>query len=158
MATNDDNADLKIVDFGLSKIIGPNESSLDPFGTLSYVAPEVLLQKPYGKEVDLWSLGIIVYLLLSRVLPFDDEEDKEIARQTIQDAPDFSFEPWDTVTDNAKDLVKKLLQKNRTKRPSLEEALQHPWFADYKDIQSVRKGAAKNEKGLDNKFEAFTIM
>jgi hypothetical protein len=47
-----------------------------------------------------------MYLLLSRVLPFDDEEDKEIARQTIQDAPDFSFEPWDTVTDHAKDIVK----------------------------------------------------
>ena len=54
--------------------------------------------------------------------------------------------------------MKKLLEKNRTKRPSLEEALQHPWFADYKDIQSVRKGASKNDKGLDNKFEAFTIM
>lgn len=83
MVSDSETSDLKIVDFGLSKIIGPNESSLDPFGTLSYVAPEVLLQKPYGKEVDLWSLGVITYLLLSRVLPFDDEEDKEIARQTI---------------------------------------------------------------------------
>ena len=80
MVSDSEDSDLKIVDFGLSKIIGPNESSLDPFGTLSYVAPEVLLQKPYGKEVDLWSLGVITYLLLSRVLPFDDEEDKEIAR------------------------------------------------------------------------------
>ena len=86
-----DDAKLKIVDFGLSKIIGPNETSLDPFGTLSYVAPEVLLQKPYGKEVDYWSLGVITYLMLSRVLPFDDEEDKEIARQTIQEPVDFSF-------------------------------------------------------------------
>jgi len=80
MVSDDDTSDLKIVDFGLSKIIGPNETSLDPFGTLSYVAPEVLLQKPYGKEVDLWSLGVITYLMLSRVLPFDDEDDKEIAR------------------------------------------------------------------------------
>jgi serine/threonine protein kinase len=80
MENNSDSADLKIVDFGLSKIIGPNETSLDPFGTLSYVAPEVLLQKPYGKEVDLWSLGVIIYLLLCRVLPFDDEDDREIAR------------------------------------------------------------------------------
>ena len=86
-----DDAKLKIVDFGLSKIIGPNETSLDPFGTLSYVAPEVLLQKPYGKEVDYWSLGVITYLMLSRVLPFDDEDDKEIARQTIQEPVDFSF-------------------------------------------------------------------
>lgn len=123
MVSNDDDSDLKIVDFGLSKIIGPNESSLDPFGTLSYVAPEVLLQKPYGKEVDLWSLGVITYLLLSRVLPFDDEEDKEIARQTIQDAPDFTFEPWDTVTPEAIDLVKRLLEKNRAKRATLEETL-----------------------------------
>lgn len=80
MVDNSEVSDLKIVDFGLSKIIGPNETSLDPFGTLSYVAPEVLLQKPYGKEVDLWSLGVIVYLLLCRVLPFDDEDDREIAR------------------------------------------------------------------------------
>lgn len=80
MTTNEDDAELKIVDFGLSKIIGPNESSMDPFGTLSYVAPEVLLHKPYGKEVDLWSLGVITYLMLCRVLPFDDDEEKEIAR------------------------------------------------------------------------------
>ena len=52
MASDADDASCKLVDFGLSKIIGPNETSLDPFGTLSYVAPEVLLQKPYGKEVD----------------------------------------------------------------------------------------------------------
>ena len=106
MVDDSDDTDLKIVDFGLSKIIGPNETSLDPFGTLNYAAPEVLLQKPYGKEVDLWSLGVIIYLLLSRALPFDDDEDKEIARQTCQDAPDFEFDPWDTITDEAKDIVK----------------------------------------------------
>lgn len=93
MSSDSDSSDCKIVDFGLSKIIGPSQTSLDPFGTLSYVAPEVLLQKPYGKEVDVWSLGVITYLLLARVLPYDDEDEKEIARQTIQDAVDFSFSP-----------------------------------------------------------------
>jgi serine/threonine protein kinase len=70
------------------------------------VAPEVLLQKPYGKEVDLWSLGVIIYLLLSRVLPFDDEDDREIARQTIYEPPDFSFHPWEKVSNEGKDLCK----------------------------------------------------
>lgn len=157
MVSDSEDSDLKIVDFGLSKIIGPNESSLDPFGTLSYVAPEVLLQKPYGKEVDLWSLGVITYLLLCRVLPFDDEEDKEIARQTIQDAPDFSFPPWDSISPEAQELVKKLLEKNRPKRPSLEETLSHKWFAEYKEIHASRTGKLKDANGLDSKFQAFTI-
>ena len=152
MASDEDDADLKIVDFGLPKIIGPNESSLDPFGTLSYVAPEVLLQKPYGKEVDLWSLGVITYLLLARVLPFDDEDDKEIARQTIQDAPDFSFDPWDKISPDAIDLVNRLLEKNRSKRPSLEEVLKHKWFGSY-NVSKDRK----DDSNVTKKFEAFTI-
>lgn len=80
MTTSEDDAKPKLVDFGLSKIIGPKETCSDPFGTLSYVAPEVLLQKPYDKRVDLWSLGVIIYLLLSGTLPFDDDDDREIAR------------------------------------------------------------------------------
>ena len=92
MADTSDDSELKLVDFGLSKILGPNETSTDPFGTLviinfifilffqSYVAPEVLLQKPYGKNVDLWSLGVIVYILLSGMLPFDSDDNRETAR------------------------------------------------------------------------------
>jgi len=70
------------------------------------VAPEVLLQKPYGKEVDLWSLGVIIYLLLGRVLPFDDEDDREIARQTIYEPPDFAFPPWEHVSKEGRELCK----------------------------------------------------
>jgi calcium/calmodulin-dependent protein kinase I len=154
MVDNSENTDLKIVDFGLSKIIGPNETSLDPFGTLSYVAPEVLLQKPYGKEVDLWSLGVIIYLLLSRVLPFDDEDDREIARQTIYDPPDFSFSPWEKVTKEGKDICKRLLEKNRHKRPSLEEVLNHPWFSDFKDIHELR---VSNTTSGESRFMAYTL-
>ena len=109
MCDNSDTSDCKIVDFGLSKIIGPTQTSIDPFGTLSYVAPEVLLQKPYGKEVDVWSLGVITYLMLSRVLPFDDEDEKEIARSTIQDAVDFNFIPWTERSSDSKKVVESML-------------------------------------------------
>jgi serine/threonine protein kinase len=86
----------------------------------------------------LWSLGVIIYLLLSRVLPFDDEDDREIARQTIYDPPDFSFHPWDKVSKEGKDLCKRLLEKNRHKRPTLEEVLNHVWFSEFKDIHNLR--------------------
>ena len=80
MVDPSETSDVKIVDFGLSKMIGPTELCNEPFGTLSYVAPEVLLQKPYGKGVDVWSLGILAYLMLVASLPFDHEDDKEVAR------------------------------------------------------------------------------
>ena len=150
MSSDAEDADVKIVDFGLSKIIGPNETSLDPFGTLSYVAPEVLLQKPYGKEVDLWSLGVITYLLLSRVLPFDDEDDKEIARQTIQDPPDFTFDPWPKVSKPAIEVCTALLEKNRHKRPGLEKVLAMEWFAEFADAKKARTGTDAS------KFQAYT--
>ena len=63
----------KLVDFGLAKMIGPNELALEPFGTLGYVAPEVLQKKPYSFSCDLWSYGCIIYALLSGSLPFDHE-------------------------------------------------------------------------------------
>lgn len=90
MSDDTDEADMRLLDFGLSKIIGPNETCTEPYGTLSYVAPEVLTEKPYNKSVDLWTIGIITYLLLCGCLPFDDEHsEKEIARQTIHDPTPF---------------------------------------------------------------------
>ena len=80
MVDKSENSDVKIVDFGLSKMVGPNEKCTEPFGTLSYVSPEILLQQPYDKSVDIWSLGVIAYLLLSGTLPFDDDDDVEIVR------------------------------------------------------------------------------
>lgn len=152
MTDDADTAGLKIVDFGLSKIIGPNETSMDPFGTLSYVAPEVLLQKPYGKEVDYWSLGVICYLLLSRVLPFDDEDDKEIARQTIQDVADFSFHPWEKVSQAGQEVCKSLLHKSRQKRAKIEEILNMEWFSEFKEVTQARRDASP-----ESRFKAYTL-
>ena len=106
MTSRSDDSDIRLVDFGLSKIIGPNESCHEPYGTLSYVAPEVLLELPYNKSVDLWSLGVITYLILTGCLPFDDEHsEKEIARKTIYDSVPFPFYFWKNISAEAKDLV-----------------------------------------------------
>ena len=72
-----DESDVKITDFGLAKIMGANERCTDPFGTLGYVAPEVMCKIPYGKEVDIWSLGVVGYLLLHGNLPFEECKDTE---------------------------------------------------------------------------------
>ena len=101
------------MDFGLSKIIAPDEKSTEPFGTLSYVAPEVLKMKPYGKSVDLWSLGVIAYLLLSGVLPFDDDKDSEIARMIMNCEPSVNFGRWKTVSSDAITFTQRFNQRQR---------------------------------------------
>lgn len=75
----------KLVDFGLAKMIGPNEKAEEPFGTLGYVAPEILEKKPYSFQCDMWSLGCIVYALLCSSLPFDHDSQKETIRMTCED-------------------------------------------------------------------------
>ena len=80
MVDDGEESDIKIADFGLAKMVGPNEVCKESFGTLSYVAPEVLLQQSYDKSADVWSLGVVSYLLLCGSLPFDSDDDKEIVR------------------------------------------------------------------------------
>mmetsp|Transcript_19109 Transcript_19109/g.22031 ORF Transcript_19109/g.22031 Transcript_19109/m.22031 type:complete len:786 (-) Transcript_19109:37-2394(-) len=156
MTDDTDDAQPKLVDFGLSKIVGPSEKCNDPFGTLSYVAPEVLLQKPYDKSVDLWSLGVIIYLLLSGTLPFDDDDDREIARQTIHDEVDFSYHVWKKVGSEVKTMIKKLLDKDKDKRMKLEEVLQHPWLIKKsKSLLEARKKSG--DVNSAEQFKAFAV-
>ena len=83
MSNPSDHAVPKLVDFGLARIIGPTQKTDEPFGTLGYVAPEVLKKEPYSISCDMWSLGCISYALLSGSLPFDHESQKETIRMTI---------------------------------------------------------------------------
>lgn len=83
MMSKEEDSEIKLVDFGLTKTFGPGETCKEPYGTLCYVAPEILMQKPYDKAVDCWSLGVIIYMLLGRHLPFDSQDDKEIGQKTI---------------------------------------------------------------------------
>ena len=155
MTDTSEEADIRLVDFGLSKIIYPNEKMIEPYGTLSYVAPEVLLEEPYDQSADLWSLGVVTYLLLSGYLPFDDKNsEREIARKTIQEEPKYTEGMFMLVSKKGKEFVKGLLKKNPTERMTIEEVLTHDWFKKYGLVPKERFNDMEKEKG--NQFILYT--
>ncbi|XP_049931410.1 calcium-dependent protein kinase 10-like isoform X2 [Nymphaea colorata] len=117
---------LKTIDFGLSIFFKPGETFSDVVGSPYYVAPEVL-RKHYGPEADVWSAGVIIYILLSGVPPFWAETEQGIFDQVLHGDLDFSMDPWPAISDEAKDLLKKMLTRNPKKRPTAHEVLCHPW-------------------------------
>lgn len=128
MSDNTEASVPKLVDFGLAKLIGPNEKADEPFGTLGYVAPEVLRKEPYSFSCDLWSYGCIVYALMSGSLPFDHESQKETIRMTLENKLEFDLPCWTNISKTAKDLITQLLNKDSEKRISLDNVLKHQWF------------------------------
>lgn len=114
MSSNEENATLKIVDFGLSKILGLNETARESFGSPGYIAPEVLAAKPYGSSCDIWSVGCILFAMVSGALPFDSDDTQEIRRMTVEEPLMFTGEIWKSVSSKCKDLIFKLLLKNTT--------------------------------------------
>ena len=152
MTSEDNNADIKILDFGLSKILGPGEYCVEPYGTLSYVAPEVLLEKSYNNKIDLWSLGVITYLIVSGKLPFDHrQDDQEIARQTIYEEPSFKNNIWKKISKDCIDFISKLLVKDPEKRMNIKDALEHNWILN----NQLKK---KRNSAIDSKhnFHLYT--
>ena len=140
-------SDIRLLDFGLSKIIGNDEKCTEPYGTLSFVAPEVLQGKPYDKSVDLWSIGIITFLLLCGYLPFDDKHsEREIARQTIQDPVPFNDKIWKKYSPESKIFIKGLLQKKPEKRYTIKEVLEHPWIKKMDKVPEKRNDTQINTK------------
>ncbi|KAG2692615.1 hypothetical protein I3760_08G060500 [Carya illinoinensis] len=124
-----DDAKLKTTDFGLSIFYKPGEAFHDVVGSPYYVAPEVL-KKHYGPEADVWSAGVILYILLSGVPPFWAETETGIFRQILQGKLDFESAPWPSISESAKDLIRKMLERDPTKRISAHEVLCHPWIVD----------------------------
>nr|GEU84130.1 calcium-dependent protein kinase 1-like [Tanacetum cinerariifolium] len=117
---------LKTIDFGLSVFFKPGESFNDVVGSPYYVAPEVL-RKRYGPEADVWSAGVIVYILLSGVPPFWAETEQGIFEQVLQGDLDFSSDPWPSISEGAKDLVRRMLVRDPKRRLTAHEVLCHPW-------------------------------
>ena len=119
---------IKIMDFGLSKIVSTQEKMVDGYGTLSYVAPEVLLRTPYNKEVDIWSMGVILYYMLSGKLPFRGRKEQEVAEKIVYDELEFEDDEWEIRSKSVIDLIKSCLEKSKEKRITIDEFINHPWF------------------------------
>lgn len=109
-------------------LIRPGDTFHDVVGSPYYVAPEVL-KKHYGQECDIWSAGVIIYILLSGVPPFWDETEQGIFEQVLKGELDFVSEPWPSISQSAKDLVRKMLVRDPKKRLTAHEVLSHPWVS-----------------------------
>ncbi|KAK2372083.1 calcium-dependent protein kinase [Trifolium repens] len=124
-----ENSPLKTTDFGLSVFFKPGDVFKDLVGSAYYVAPEVL-RRSYGPEADIWSAGIILYILLSGVPPFWAENEKGIFDAILHGHIDFASDPWPKISSSAKDLIKKMLQGDPKERISAVEVLNHPWMKE----------------------------
>ncbi|KAG0477430.1 hypothetical protein HPP92_014271 [Vanilla planifolia] len=138
-ANNKENAALKAIDFGLSVIFKPGERFSEIVGSPYYMAPEVL-KRNYGPEVDVWSAGVILYILLCGVPPFWAETEQGIAQAIIRSSLDFKRDPWPKVSDSAKDLVGKMLDPDPKRRLSAQEVLDHSWLQNIKKAPNVNLG------------------
>jgi len=127
------NDGLKVIisDFGLSKFVRPSELMKMPCGTLAYVAPEVLRNKGYTKAVDIWSIGVIFYLMLRGGLPFDGKSKADVVHRTLTSSVSFRHPRWKFVSPMACSLLLRFLMKDPDKRITVNEALANPWFDDF---------------------------
>ena len=132
LTESSDKGNVKIMDFGLSKILGKKEKSTDGFGTLTFVSPEVLIRKPYNKEVDIWSLGVILYLMLSGDLPFDDPDDNEqkIAKAIVYQEVKFPNDKFGKRSKAVIELIQGCLTKDPKSRIKVDEIIKSDWIKE----------------------------
>ncbi|TYI01629.1 hypothetical protein E1A91_A11G205500v1 [Gossypium mustelinum] len=132
--SKDENSQLKAIDFGLSDFVKPDERLNDIVGSAYYVAPEVL-HRSYSTEADVWSIGVIAYILLCGSRPFWARTESGIFRAVLKADPSFDEAPWPALSSEARDFVKRLLNKDPRKRLTAAQALSHPWIKNYNDVK-----------------------
>ncbi|KAK4275457.1 hypothetical protein QN277_018537 [Acacia crassicarpa] len=152
LSSKDEKALLKATDFGLSVFIEEGKVYRDIVGSAYYVAPEVLRRR-YGKEIDIWSAGVILYILLSGVPPFWAETEKGIFDAVLEGHIDFESQPWPNISDSAKDLVRRMLTQDPKKRITSAQVLEHPW---------IREDGNASDKPIDSavlsRMKQFRVM
>lgn len=126
LANKEEGSPLKVIDFGLSTFFTPGQRFAKIVGSAYYVAPEVLL-KNYGPEADIWSIGVILYMLLCGVPPFWDVSEAGICAAVLKGEFDMVSDPWPSISESAKDLLSKILTFEPTQRISADEILEHEW-------------------------------
>nr|KYP45365.1 CDPK-related protein kinase [Cajanus cajan] len=130
--SKDEDSVMKVIDFGLSDFVRPDQRLNDIVGSAYYVAPEVL-HRSYSVEGDLWSIGVISYILLCGSRPFWARTESGIFRSVLRANPNFDDSPWPSISPEAKDFVKRLLNKDHRKRMTAAQALAHPWLRNEKN-------------------------
>lgn len=123
-------ASLLACDFGLGAFFRPGQQLSSLVGSPYYVAPEVLRRR-YGNEADIWSLGVVLYILLSGIPPFWGPNDKEIFMAILRGNPDLQSNSWPKISEAAKELIRRLLTVDPSQRPTVSEMLSHPWLREH---------------------------
>ncbi|KAF8104242.1 hypothetical protein N665_0176s0052 [Sinapis alba] len=138
-ANKKENSALKAIDFGLSVFFKPGDKFKEIVGSPYYMAPEVL-KRDYGPEVDVWSAGVIIYILLCGVPPFWAETEQGVALSILRGVIDFKRDPWPQISESAKSLVRQMLDPDPSKRLTAQQVLAHPWIQNAKKAPNVPLG------------------
>ncbi|KAJ7949987.1 putative Calcium-dependent protein kinase [Quillaja saponaria] len=151
-ANKKENSPLKAIDFGLSIFFKPGEKFSEIVGSPYYMAPEVL-KRNYGPEIDIWSAGVILYILLCGVPPFWAESEQGVAQAILRGLIDFKRDPWPSVSESAKSLVRQMLEPDPKLRLTAKQVLEHPWLLNAKKAPNVPLGDV-----VKSRLKQFSMM
>eukprot|EP01017_Pseudomicrothorax_dubius_P023101 TRINITY_DN2479_c0_g6_i1.p1 TRINITY_DN2479_c0_g6~~TRINITY_DN2479_c0_g6_i1.p1 ORF type:complete len:402 (+),score=120.69 TRINITY_DN2479_c0_g6_i1:84-1289(+) len=145
--TGKDDSLIKVIDFGTSKVFDPNQKMTQKFGTPYYIAPEVLRGK-YDEKCDVWSIGVIAYVLLCGYPPFNGGSDRIILVKVMKGEYEFKQKDWEKVSEHGKDFVKKLLTYDPDARVTAEAAFNHPWLSEQAPVHMGSEHAVETLSNL----------